>query len=244
MINFFLKWRYILFKKWLFVHDYVSEKQLLFDANMKSFIDFNVINEEMYNHHPVYFKESAVYINKEGINLRCYKNVAKRITWQGARLCFWSAGMINTKNLYECINGTWEIEAKICDSWPAIWLMKIERPENGYQKDQITPEIDIMEVINGRVEQNVHWGYSDDQYVRWHKRQKLNKCDNKFHKFAVEMLSNGYNFYIDGILTTRFRSKNKQFVSDVPNYLILNNAASTSTTKNTVFTIKSVKVWK
>jgi len=247
MLNFLLGLRYKVLKDSLNKVDYTKGKVLQFQtegADLQKLSNFNVKNAEFYNEHPVYFKSSAVHMVTEGIALDCYREEKIWSTWQGKRLCQWTAGMIDTRGKYACSNGTWEIEAKICNSWPAIWLLKLDRTEPGYDRQQITPEVDIMEVINNKVEHNVHWGYDNVEYVRFHEHQRLDNCDGQFHKFAVELLDDGYNFYVDGILTARFRSSNPQFVTNAPNYLIINNAAGENTNHNTSFIIKSIKVWK
>lgn len=46
------------------------------------------------------------------------------------------------------------------------------------------------------------------------------------------------------MLTAEFRRDDKEFVTDAPNYLLLNNAAHTYDKKDTDFIIKSIKHWK
>lgn len=101
-----------------------------------------------------------------------------------------------------------------------------------------------MEVISGDFRHTVHYGYAETVYRRTSTGSSIFKQDNEFHEFAVDILDNGYDFYIDGILTCKLRSKDPEFVTNYPNHLIINNAAHPYSTKNTEMIIKSIKVYK
>ncbi|GAB1452934.1 hypothetical protein MASR2M47_29900 [Draconibacterium sp.] len=76
------------------------------------------------------------------------------------------------------------------------------------------------------------------------KLNHIHKADGKLHQYAVEILPDGYNFYLDSYLTTKFRSNDPEFVSNEPKYLIINNAVSKGTFEESEFFVKSVKVYK
>jgi hypothetical protein len=213
--------------------------------------NFEVRDREFYNDNPVWFSRDAVYLSDDGVHIRCYYDPKTHTSWQGTRNCTHTSGMITTRDSYAFSNGVWVVNAKSCESWCAIWLLKKDRLVPMYTRTQITPEIDLLEILNKnhRVQHGIAYGYSDIVY-----RTKgigsnsipiaMIKCDNQFHEYAVELLSDGYKFYIDGILTTRFVSDDPEFVTDSPNYLLLNNASDQYTTKNTEFIVQSVKFYQ
>ncbi len=114
--------------------------------------------------------------------------------------------------------------------------------------DHITPEIDIMEIIHGKIQTTVHYGYTISKYRSTEWNTKLIKPDyNKEYEFSVEILDKGYKFYIDGILTGVLTDKRS--ISEAKSILILNNAKSTTVTTgsesdNNVFEILSVKFYE
>ena len=242
--NIYLKVRYNLFKKWLKKKDF-SDRKLLFSDDFKNLDNFEIKDNEFYNDHLIWFSKDAVKLTDEGVSIVCYKDNQTRTTWQGTRNCKWTTGMITTYKKIQFSKGVWVITAKPSDCWPAIWLLKYDRKEPGYDRNQITPEIDIMETMRHReIRHTVHYGYSDVVYRRYGIGSDVYRNDNKFHEFAVELLDNGYKFYVDGILTARFKTKNPEFVTNYPNYLLLNNAAHTNSTKDTDFVVKSVKFYE
>lgn len=115
-------------------------------------------------------------------------------------------------------------------------------PEN--KRAQITPEIDIVETIQGKFRHTVHYGYAEYVYRRTSTGSSICKADNQFHEFGVDILKNGYDFYIDGIRTAELRSADPEFVSRDPSYLIINNAAHPYSTEDTEMVIKSIKIYK
>jgi hypothetical protein len=111
--------------------------------------------------------------------------------------------------------------------------------------DHITPEVDFMEVIYGKLQQTLHYGYSSERYTTSGCNVKLGKPDyNKEYEFSVKIIKNkGYRFYIDGILTGVFNRKNA--MSDSAAYAIINNAKNKyAKDKNSVFEIISIKYYK
>ena len=244
--NIYFKLRYNLFKKCLKKKDF-SNRELIFYDDFHTLDNFDKTDKEFYNDNSVWFSKDAIYLTSEGLLIKCYEDKRTHTSWQGTRDCTHTSGIVTTKNKFTHSNGVWVINAKICDSWCAIWLLKNDRYEPIYTKTQITPEIDIMEAFksNKSIKHTIHYGYSDIVYkTDWIGTGVISKGDDKFHDFAVEILNNGYNFYIDGIQTGRFRSNDPDYVTDYPNYLLLNNSSDSYTTKNTEFIVKSVKVFK
>lgn len=243
-INLLLKYRYKFFKRWLKKSDFLKNKNLAYSTNFKSIADFKVIDNEFYNDNDVWFSKDCVNLTDDGLEICCKKDYAHHTSWNGDKFTNWTSGMIQSYDFFEFVNGIWVFEAKVCDSWPAIWLLRKEHNEPGYKRGQITPEIDIMEVIKGKLRTTIHYGYDDIVYKRHEKGSNIIKPDDKFHQFAVELLSNGYNFYFDGILVSTFKEKDKEFTSDVPCYVIINNAANdTDKKQNYNLVVKSMEVY-
>jgi len=241
--NIYLKLRFMLFKKWLKKKSF-SDRKLVFSDNFANLDNFTVKHNEFYNDNDVWFSKDAVSLVPDGVSIKCYKDKATRTTYQGERTTNWTSGMIDTYNTFSHSKGVWLIESNVCESWIAIWLLKKGRKILGYNREQITPEIDIMEIIKHKIRHTVHYGYANDIYRKYGIGSSIIRNDNKFHEFAVELLDNGYNFYTDGILTAKFRTKDPEFVTNDSNYLLLNNAADWLTKENTEFIIKSVKVYE
>ena len=234
----------MLFRKW-FKKPYSPTGKLIFSENFKTLDNFNVTDGEFYGDNDVWFSKEAVQITDSGVRIACFKDKLLHKSWNGERETTWTSGLLDSRGKFEYSFGTWVFEAKICNSWPAIWLLHNERNEPGYERVQITPEVDIMEVCKGnKVRHTVHFGYSNTVYKTHEIGSNIFKCDNQVHTFAVAMSPKGYKFYIDGILTAHFKTKNKEFISNVPCYLIINNAASKYNNENYYdFTIKSYKVY-
>jgi len=241
--NVYLKFRYMFFRKYITKKSFANRK-LVFSDDFKNLDNFKITDNEFYNDNDVYFSKDAVKIVDNGVRITCYKDKATRTTWQGKRTTNWTSGMITTHGKFQQSKGVWVIESNICASWPAIWMLKYERLIEGYKVKQITPEIDLMEIINGKIQHGIAYGYSDITYRTNGVFNRIIKNDDAFHEFAVEILDNGYRFYLDGILTAKFNLSDPEFVSNDANYLLLNNAADEDTVKNTTFIIKSVKVYE
>jgi hypothetical protein len=107
--------------------------------------------------------------------------------------------------------------------------------------DNIIPEIDIIEIIDGNLKQTIHYGYSSSVYCTTSWGVNMGLADyNKEYTFSVDNSDKGYKFYIDGILTGVL-TKNES-ICDAPTYLLLNNAKEpkVQTGNETVFEIHSV----
>lgn len=222
----------------------IEKRQLVFEDNFKNLDNFTIKDQDFYNDNPIWLSKDTLVLTGEGLKITCKKEVATHTSWQGTRETKWVTGMIDTYGKFEHSNGLWLITAKLNDSWPAIWLLKVGRLIPGYERGQITPEVDIVETIKGKFRHTIHYGYSDIVYRRTSTGTAIIKSDNEFHEFGVDILKNGYDFYIDGILTGEFRSNDPEFVTESPNFIILNNAAHPYSTKDTEMIIKSIKVYK
>lgn len=221
----------------------LTKRDLLFEDNLETLNNFNIKDGEFYNQNDVWFSKDQVKIIDEGLEIRIEKDSTNHCSWQGERYTTWTSGMIDTRGKVEYRGGVWQIEAKLNCGWPAIWLLKPDFYIDGYKSSKIIPEIDIVESIRGRFKHTIHYGYSDVVYRRFNKSKSAQMCDNEFHKFTVEFLNNGYNFYIDGIRTASFTSNDPEFVSNQPNYLIINNANHTYTNDTSEIVIKNIKIY-
>lgn len=244
--NFFLRLRYKFFKR-LAKKVSFDNRVLLLSDNFETLQNFTMIDNDFYSNNEVWFSKDAIRLTGEGVELLCYKDVAEHTNWSGTYQSLYTAGMISSRDTFLYPNGVWVINACICDSFCAAWLLKKDRHEPGYERVQITPEIDIMENIKGKMTQTIHWGYEEEPiYRKYGIGSPIFGADNEYHEYAVELLKDGYKFYVDGVLTAIFRTNNPEFVTDYPNFLLLNNAMN-KYSKNkdfTVFKVKSVKVYQ
>lgn len=222
----------------------VSSRELLFKDSLKTLQNFNIDDQVFYNDNDVWFSKEMVLMSDSGLVIRCIKDTSYHEDWRLKKVSNWTSGMINTRGKIEFSNGLWIIEAKLNSGWPAIWLLKNDYIPEGFIKAKIIPEIDIVETIHNKFRHTIHWGYSDDAYRLYETGENIRLYDNKFHEFAVDCLSNGYDFYIDGIRTASFRSENPQFVSDEKNYLIINNAATNEDSEETEMIIRQIRYYK
>jgi len=238
-----LKLRFRYFKSLAKKADF-SKRKLIYENNCTSLHGFNVKLGEFYNDNDVWFDKDAVSLTGEGINIKCYKDYAYHESWNGKKYTNWTSGMIDTCDIFMAPLGVWEFEVKTCNSWPAIWLLKKGRQEPGYKPDVIIPEIDVYETMQGMMRHTVHYGYSDIKYARTGIGSSIAKCGGDWHKFTVELLDNGYRFYIDDIMTAEFINDDPEFVTKHENYLLLNNAAHTDDKEDTNFIIRSIKFYE
>ena len=182
---------------------------------------FTITKLDFYNNNDVLFESDQVMRRNNRLIIDCLFNPTTATTWQGTRRVNWLSGCLTTPVLINY--GTWIITAKMPNCWPAIWLLR-EKHVNEDGFTTITPEVDILETIHGNFQHTVHHTPSTNRYSTDGMNNKL-KYDYDFHEFAVDMRKDGYDFYIDGILTGRFRGEGNM-VSDKRLYLILNNAAN------------------
>jgi beta-glucanase (GH16 family) len=222
----------------------VSSRELLFEDSLKTLQNFNIDDQVFYNDNDVWFSKEMLSMSDSGLVIRCIKDTSYHEDWRLKKVSNWTSGMINTRGKIEFSNGLWIIEAKLNSGWPAIWLLKNDYIPEGFSKAKIIPEIDIVETIHNKFRHTVHWGYSDDAYRLYETGKNIGLYDDMLHAFAVDCLPDGYDFYIDGIRTASFRSNDPQFVSNEKNYLIINNAATSEDSEETIMIIKSIKIYK
>ena len=218
-------------------------KELLFEETFKTLENFKVEDQTFYNDNDVWFSRDMVSISDSGLVIKCIKDTLYHEDWRLKKITNWTSGMVSSRGRVEFIGGIWIIEAKLNSNWPALWLLKPDfYVENiGYK---IIPEIDIVETIHNNFRHTVHYGFSKETYRDHEMGRDVCNYDNKFHEFAVEMLFNGYDFYIDRKLTARFISDDPEFISNQPNYLIINNAATSEDSEETLMIVKSIKIYK
>lgn len=87
-------------------------------------------------------------------------------------------------------------------------------------RDNIIPEVDLLEIINGRLTQSVHWGLQLGTYKKHHLSNQVCEPTKDTYRVAVSISPKKYKFYIDGVLTTVVWNK----PSNHQNYIILTNA--------------------
>lgn len=242
VLNALLRARYNLFGSTIKRKDF-SDRKLVFSDDFRDLNNFQVKDEVAYNENPIWLSKNAVQLVPDGVSIKCWKETAthfygKQVTTN------WVTGMLDTRETFNHSNGLWVITAKVGNSWPAIWLLKRDRNVPGFKRTQITPEVDIMEVIRGKFRHTVHYGYEEHVYRTTSKGMNVCKWDDEFHEFAVDIHGKGYDFYIDGILTCKLRSNHPDFVTDHPSFLILNNASHPYTTDESEMIIKSVRVYE
>jgi hypothetical protein len=110
--------------------------------------------------------------------------------------------------------------------------------------DHITPEVDIMEIIHGKIQHTIHYGYSNQEYRKTEWNVKRGKPHlNKEYEFSVELSRSGYRFFIDRVLVGVL--KDQKAISDSPAYLIINSAKQNGITtgENSVFEISEVRFY-
>ena len=227
--------------------EYFNDRKLIFQDNFLNLDNWNVADNVPYDNTEVWFIKEALNLIEGGLMIMCWKQYGQHTMPDGRVFIHqWISGRIDTRHKHEFSNGVWVIRAKAVDSFFAAWLLKNDRQEPGYTRSQIIPEVDIAENINGEVRHTVHYGYQEEpKYTRISIGSSIFKADDEFHDFAVEMLDNGYRFYVDGILTAEFKSKDPEFVTNVPSYLILNNASKEGFESSiTYFIIQSVKFYQ
>ena len=240
ILNTYLKLRYKYFK-WAAKRKIFSSK-ILWKTDFKSWEGLS-FNEGFYNDNDVWFSKEIPTLTANGLEIACNYKPQVYSDWRikDKKVNYISGQVVSS---FMMSYGTWEIEASLCDSWPAIWLLRKDYWSEKAQKNIIIPEVDIMEVIKGYFKPTIHYGIpADDGYRKSQMTSRICKVDEKLHKFACTLLKDGYNIYIDGILIAKFRSKDPEFVSDEPCYLLLNNATY-GNTGDTNMVIKSVKCYE
>jgi len=227
--------------------EYFNNRKLIFEDYFNDLNNWNVADGVPYSNTEVWLIKEALHLIDDGLMITCWKQYGQHTLSDGSIFTSrWISGRIDTRHKHEFSNGVWVIRAKAVDSFFAAWLLKNDRQEPGYQRSQIIPEVDIAENIDGKVRHTVHYGYQEEpKYTRTSIGSSIFKADDEFHDFAVEMLADGFRFYVDGIETAAFRNKYPEFVTNFPSYLILNNASKDGFESSiTYFIIQSVKFYQ
>jgi len=224
--------------------------QVTFECNFQSMPDlkskFHITDNEFYNQHEVLFTEDMVIV-ENGLKIKCIKETGTRTTYQRTGVYHWRTGCLQTWNKsggFTQSGGTWVVEAIFPRTWAALWLLHPDYFISKTGKYHIVPEIDFAECNQKAIDNVVHYGYDVNRYSTRGKLNHVHKPDGKLHQYAVEILRDGYNFYLDGYITAKFRSRDPEFVSNQPKYLIINNAVGNGVNEESVFFVKSVKVYK
>lgn len=224
-----------------------------FNDKKEFFQKFNVKDNVMYNNNPVLFKKEMVELTTTGeLKLKCERKHGTHIHWDGKPMPYTHiSGCVNTWDgidfsKFVHVGGTWVVKARFPRTWAALWLLHPDYFVPSINKKHIIPEVDFAECNNGTVDNVLHYGYKPDKYSYKGMKNSVHKNDGKFHEYAVTILSEGYDFYFDGMLVTQFRSKDEEFVAyNEPLYLIMNNAVGYTNKDNySEFLIQSVKVYK
>lgn len=228
----------------------VFKGELTFECNFQTIQDvkskFHITDNEFYNQNEILFSEEMVTADN-GLKIKCVSEMGKKTTYQRTGIYFWKTGCLKTWNKsggFTQAGGTWVVEAIFPRTWAALWLLHPDYNVPKIGKKHIIPEIDFAECNQKVIDNVLHYGYDKDRYSTKGKLNHTHRADGKLHQYAVEILPDGYNFYCDGYLTARFRSKDPEFVSNQPKYLVINNAVAEGTYEESEFIIKSVKVYK
>lgn len=230
--------------------------EILFECKFNDLADFNakfyVTDNEFYGENRVFFvKEMVELMPGGGLKIKCQRRTGMATTWEKTAIYHWISGCVTTWNKDKerkhvtIPYGIWIVDAIFPDTWAALWLLKPDYFVPSIRKEHIIPEIDFAENNGNGIDNVVHYGFSPSKYTTKGHLRKMHSQDGKLHQYAVEMLENGYNFYLDGYLINEFRSKDPEFVSSQPNYLLMNNAIKGAFKEDySELIIKSVKVLK
>ena len=218
-----------------------------FECDFKSPDDiknkFHITDNEFYKN-DILFSAEMVSIS-DGLTIKCIKETGQATTYQGTGVYNWKTGCLTTWNKtggYTHSGGTWIIEAIFPETWAALWLLHPDYFVPSTGREHIIPEIDLAECNQKIIDNVVHYGYDVNRYSTKGKLNHVHKADGKLHQYAVEILPDGYKFYLDGYLTTKFKSKDPEFVSNQPKYLVINNAVKEGVKEESRFYVKNVRV--
>lgn len=94
-------------------------------------------------------------------------------------------------------------------------------------RDNITPETDLFELINGNIVQTVHYGHTPLTTRKYRKYSISSIIAPSFkneYEVAVAITPKGYKFYVDKILTAEVWGQS----SEAPNYVLCNSYPNTT----------------
>ena len=216
-----------------------SEVEWQLDMSSKPTVDkyFFTQNKTFYNNNSVLFMDSMVTVTDSGLVIRCIRQPGKATTWQKTDSFQFVSGMIQSWNKDTAWHtklvekgGTWIVTARIPRSWSALWLLHPDYSVAGYDTRKfIIPEVDFAENNGNRIDNCVHYGYSDSVYNTHSLVRLMHRPDGRLHEYAVKILPGGYDFYLDGIRKTRYRGRGRDGFTaySQPYYLVINNASDT-----------------
>jgi len=220
--------------------------EITYNCDFQDSTDLNrfILGNDAYNQNKVWFKPEMVRVVKDtGLVIDCLysPDTSGRFNFISGSLQTWN----HDTTLFIQSGGVWVFYAAFPESWAAIWMLSPNYRVPGFDRDFIVPEIDVAENNGDGIDNCVHYGYSVEKYNAHSHVRRMHRYDGLMHEYAVEIKPNGYDFYRDGILRNRFRSKDPEFVSGQPYYMIINNASdSRFPVKNTKFIVKKIIVLK
>lgn len=157
-----------------------------------------------------------------------------------------AVGLVRTKEQFKY--GWFEADIKLPkqqNQWTAFWLMS---------KEKWPPEIDIFEAFapdsaeDLEIESNIHYGETPDKKSIGGKASPVQNPTDRFVNYACHWTEDFIRFYIDGFLVREVTDKEiLSDLSEVPQYLILNNGVKNEP-KNfkyySVMEVKNVKIYQ
>ena len=216
--------------------------------------EWRINNNTFYGNNETLFLSENVFLTDSGLIVMCKDSVGIATTWQKTDTFLHTGGNMTTwgDNFsgQEFTGRLIEIEMKVPDSWSAFWLLKIPRVIESTGRVHSVPEIDIGENNGNKVDFCVHWGYSKMAYSAYSFVHKAHRPDGEFHRYAVRLLKDGYEFYLDGKLSKKYEQRKMhggQLVDFyAPYYMIITNAGDKNRFRfdETQLIIKWIKMYK
>lgn len=214
-----------------------------------------VSNNVFYNDNAVLLNRDMVRQDMTGLTLTCIDSVGVATTWQrtdtflfvGANMQTWNKEFDGFTFKAPCII---EIYCNIPKSWAAFWSLCVHREKIKEGRFHSVPELDVVENNGNKVDVAFHWGYDTIKYATDSKVKKIHTPDGKYHKYAIKLLPDMYEYYFDRKLVYRAKNKpkyNNEFIDmDATRYLILTNAGDKNRFlfDKTELKIKWIKVYE
>lgn len=127
-----------------------------------------------------------------------------------------------------------------------IIVKDLQKPKSNtpvlLSRPNIKPEVDIMEFVNGKVKHSIHYGYPFLGYNMYSETTNSIKSDNKWHNYAVRILPDRYEFFVD--YRKRFIVDIKESLSNAKVKPIFNIASHGTGTNYMEMEIKDFRYWK
>jgi beta-glucanase (GH16 family) len=199
------------------------------------------------NHELELYNRDDVLVNNGVLRLRAQKR--NLLGWNGTTYTYTSGMVMTGGRKYEKAPGftfTYgfaEARVKVpagSGLWPAFWMLPVDYNSR--------PEIDIMEIIGSEPNvQNMNYHYEGgDAGTEW----KGASFAGEWHVFAIDWSPTALVWYVDGV--ERWRFTNTAYISNEPQYLILNLAVGgdwpgspkADTVFPSTFDVDYVRVWQ